>query len=225
MTNDTRLKSEFDPRIVRIGAVERHPGADTLSITNVEGNPVVMKTGSFTEGDLAVYIPVDALVPTNLPEFSFLAKEGKTHHRIRAAKLRGVFSMGLLVSISDELAHALEAEYGAVYPDDQEDWVGVNVAEQLSILKYETPEERATSVNLGGTKSKAAQSGLKLPVYGLDSMRKYEGSWTRTSSWSSPRRSTARTPASSTRTAACTWAATRSCAAPPSTASSSFWSG
>src|SRR5260370_38515119 len=93
-------KSEFVVECVKLGPLVKHPNADTLSIVQVDGYPCIVKNDTFKEGDLAVYIPVDSLVPTHreeLPDFHFLAKPDRTHHRVRAIKLRGVFSMGLLI--------------------------------------------------------------------------------------------------------------------------------
>lgn len=119
--------SEFYVEVVRIGKVEKHPNADSLSITQVHGGyPCIIKTGDFVEGDLAAYIPVDALVPTDRPMFAFLAKEAKADgtYRIRARKLRGVFSMGLLVKA----------------PDGSKE--GDNVRDVLGVGKYLPPAER-----------------------------------------------------------------------------------
>lgn len=89
--------SEFHVQVVRIGDVEKHPNADSLSITNIHGGyPVIFRTGDFAPGDLAVYIPVDSLVPTTEERFAFLGDGSGKPARIRAKKLRGVFSMGLL---------------------------------------------------------------------------------------------------------------------------------
>lgn len=83
--------SEFVVQVVRIGEVQKHPNADSLSITHVHGSyPVIFRTGDYAPGDLAVYLPVDSIVP-DTPEWAFL--EG--NRRIKAKKLRGVFSMGL----------------------------------------------------------------------------------------------------------------------------------
>jgi hypothetical protein len=147
-------QTEFNPRVVTIGPVTKHPGADTLSLTNVDGFPVVIKTGAFKEGDTAVYVPVDALVPTSRPEFAFLAKTGlaSERHRVRAARLRGVFSMGLLVPATDA---------DALLP---------------TIEKYVSPQERALEESGARTERQRAAKkagGLSLPVYGLDSGRKY----------------------------------------------------
>lgn len=141
--------STFCVPVVRLGPVIRHPNADTLSLTEVRGCPVVLRTGSFTEGDLAVYVPVDAVVDTTVPALAFLAFEGKTSVRIRAKRLRGVFSMGLLVAPPD----------GAAEGDD--------VAELLRVCKYEEPEP----VSMAGEQAKAPS--LLVPTYELESWRHY----------------------------------------------------
>lgn len=110
--------SEFHVRIVQVGDLQKHPNADSLSIADVEGYPVIVKTGDFKPGDLAVYIPVDAIVPDN-ETFAFLGG----HRRIKARRLRGIFSMGLMMPAS-----ILGAEVLAV---------GTNVQEALGIEKYD----------------------------------------------------------------------------------------
>jgi hypothetical protein len=118
--------SEFNCEVVRIGEVKKLPNSDTLSITDVNGYPVIHKSGDYAPGDLAVYVPVDALVPINCDEFRFLDEgKGKTHARIRARKIRGTFSMGLLVK------------------PRRFSWaVGDNVQKELEILKYLPPAEQ-----------------------------------------------------------------------------------
>jgi RNA ligase (TIGR02306 family) len=141
--------SAFSVPVVRLGPVTRHPNADTLSLTEVRGCPVVLRTGSFTEGDLAVYVPVDAVVDTTVPALAFLAVEGKASVRIRAKRLRGVFSMGLLVAPPD----------GAAEGDD--------LAEQLRVCKYEEPEP----VSMAGEQARAPS--LLVPMYELEAWRHY----------------------------------------------------
>lgn len=114
--------TEFHVEVVRIGAVEKHPNADTLSITKVHGGyPVLFKTGEFKTGDLAVYIPVDSIVPAT-EEWAWLGARDKDR-RIKAKRLRGIFSMGLLT----------KAPEGAR--------VGQDVAKQLGITKYDADAE------------------------------------------------------------------------------------
>ena len=141
--------STFSVTVVRVGAVSRHPNADTLSLTEVRGCPVVLRTGSFTEGDLAVYVPVDAVVDTTVPELAFLAADGKTTTRVRAKRLRGTFSMGLLVAPPD----------GAQEGDD--------LAERLRVVKWEEPEP----VSMAGEQARAPS--LLVPTYELEAWRHY----------------------------------------------------
>jgi len=108
--------TEFTVECVRIGSVKKHQNADSLSITNIHGGyPVIFRTGDFRPGDLACYIPVDALVPVSRPEFAFLdSGKGRAMERIKAKRLRGVFSMGLLVRAPDGAKEGddLQAHFG-----------------------------------------------------------------------------------------------------------------
>jgi len=107
------MSSEHDVRVIRIGAIERHDNADTLSITEVDGRPCIIRTGEYQPGDLAVYVPIDSLVPVSDARFSFLAPKGKElpldyRARVKAIRLRGVFSMGLLVKPDADMAEGDE---------------------------------------------------------------------------------------------------------------------
>lgn len=121
--------SEFTVPIVKIASVQKHPNADTLSITRVNGVNVIFKTDDFHEGQYAIYIPVDAVVPKNVPGTEFLGER----RRIRAVRLRGIYSEGLLLRMP--------------VPNDP-DWpfyipvavgVGDDLAATLGITKYEEP--------------------------------------------------------------------------------------
>lgn len=113
--------STLKAEVIQIGRVEKHPNADSLSITKVYDFPVVFRTEDFREGDKAIYIPIDSMVNTDRPEFSFLKSDKRNAERIRAKKLRGVFSMGMLVKCN-----------AVVSP-------GEDMTEALGITKYEEP--------------------------------------------------------------------------------------
>lgn len=107
--------TEFHVEVVRVGPVRPHPSADRLEITNVGGYPVCVAKGEYKEGDTAVYVPIDSVVPASDPRWAFL--DG--HTRIHAKRLRNVFSMGLLTAADPS-------------------WeVGRDVASELGITKYE----------------------------------------------------------------------------------------
>ena len=128
--------SEWSVRVVEITGFGKHPNADTLSITSVEGGyPCIFRTGEFQVGDLAIYIPVDSVVP-DVPEYSFLK-----HKRIEAMRLRGIFSMGLLRPLPEELKGVVK--------------VGDDVGAQLGILKY--VQGQGKSAFLGGDCERAPE--------------------------------------------------------------------
>lgn len=137
---------EITPQIVRLGKIEKHPNADTLGITQVYGGyPVIVKLGDFKEGDLAAYIPVDYMVPTSYPDFKFLdSGKNRTHERIKAKKLRGVFSMGLLVHNP--------------WPDEFNVTEGTDVTDIFKLQKYVPPAERETGPTPFNTHKKARLS-------------------------------------------------------------------
>ncbi len=60
------------PQAVRILNVISHISADALDIVTVLGDyPVIVKRGEYKVGDLACYIPIDAIVP-DTEEYHFL---------------------------------------------------------------------------------------------------------------------------------------------------------
>lgn len=155
--------SSFSCPVISIGTIEKHPNADSLSITEAEGCPVIFRTGDFHLSQYAIYIPVEAVVPLSNPAFAFLSnKEGRTHERIKAKKLRGIFSMGLLVPLSI-------LPEGFVLNANGEP---TDCAEALGIVKYEEPEK---NMKLGGQRTGREPDRTTAPIYDVESFRKYKG--------------------------------------------------
>lgn len=147
--------SEFHVRVVRVGKVEHHPSAHSLDITHVYDYPVVVRRGDFTEGDLAVYVPIDSIVP-DTEEWAFLG--GKC--RIKAKKLRGVFSQGLLTRLPNPGAFC-----DVAYCE------GDDVREAMGITKYEPPLPLST-----GGECEPAPKGWMFPVYtDVEGLRRHPG--------------------------------------------------
>ena len=120
--------AQFEVPVVRVDRIEEHPGADALEIAVVRGYRCVTKIGAHRAGDLVAYIPEDAIVPETLIRELRLWDEakgrgmlaGKKGDRVKAIRLRGVVSQGLL------------------YPVEGRE-EGENLAEALDIVRYEPP--------------------------------------------------------------------------------------
>lgn len=165
--------TEFRVEVVRIIQVRKHENADNLSITDVHGGyPCIFRTGDFQEGQLAVYIPVDALVPVAKPYFKFLdTGKGREFERVKAKRLRGVFSMGLLIP----------APHGAAEGDDLRSALGVE--------KWEPPAEREPQqpnrprkrgswlayvwLRIRRLLGLGPPAAPKVPVYDIEGLRKF----------------------------------------------------
>ncbi|MGH2515285.1 MAG: RNA ligase (ATP) [Ktedonobacterales bacterium] len=111
----------FTVEVLPLTDVEPHPNADRLDLAVVGNYRVVVQKGQFRPNDLVAYIPEASLLPDDLIEHlnirAYLA--GPQHNRVRAAKLRGVLSQGLVVPARAE-------------------WTpGDDVAAELGITKWE----------------------------------------------------------------------------------------
>lgn len=143
--------SEHHVLVERIDRIEEHGNAGALEVAWVKGYPVLVKKGKYRPGDLATYIPVDAVVPEG-EEFAEVYKY--THKgRIKAAKLRGRLSMGLLWRVP---AGAAE---------------GDGVADALGITKYEPPLTAFGKVSYLPADS-IPDPGL-LPKYDIEGYRRW----------------------------------------------------
>jgi RNA ligase (TIGR02306 family) len=141
--------STFTCPVVEIGKIGKHPNADTLSITHVGAFPVVFRTGEYETGDRAVFVPEESLVPVQ-PAWEFLwkhrtnaGKEIRDKDRvIKALKLRGIFSCGLLMPLP---TYKIQLENGSMVTLEEEDFVlGDDMSSTLGITKYEPPEKVST---------------------------------------------------------------------------------
>src|SRR6185312_16785998 len=72
------------------------PDADRIELALVQGWEVIVKKGQFKIGDICIYIPIDTEVDIQRDHFSFLNSK-----RIKTIKMKGVWSQGLVIPISD----------------------------------------------------------------------------------------------------------------------------
>lgn len=145
--------------------LEKHPNADRLSIVRFEGWQVCTESSQWREGDFGAYIPPDSLVPVDRPEFAFLLKDAKNYGekkmaRIKAKKLRGVVSFGLLI------------------PAPPGSKPGDNVMEALGVEHYD-PEVKIPNgkggekLVLGGETESAPNLPFSFSKYDLENLRRY----------------------------------------------------
>lgn len=156
----TDADTEYTAEVVRITRVMAHPNADRLDIVRFEmeglgetGYEVVVRKGEYIPGEEAIYLSVDCVVPTSHPKFAFLLDRidgrGKERFRIRAARLRGVFSQGLLVQTN------------GLYQ------FGQDVSAELGVTYHRPPEP-----DEGPTQPTAKPKPQPMPVYTVDSLKK-----------------------------------------------------
>lgn len=75
--------------------------ADRLECVNVGGWHVVAGKGEFHEGDVAIYVEIDAQCPIDKTPWSNMEFLVSKHGKIKSQKIRGVVSQGLLVSVTN----------------------------------------------------------------------------------------------------------------------------
>ena len=143
-------QTDFHVEVAPVINVTKHPNADTLSIGDCCGAPVIFRTGDFVEGQLAVYIPVDAVVPEGDPRWEHLGK----HRRIKAKRIRDIYSQGILTQADPS------------WP------VGFDAREALKIEKYEP----ALPAHFGTCGANLRDPGY-MPIYGVESYRRFKGAF------------------------------------------------
>jgi RNA ligase (TIGR02306 family) len=147
-TNSTHRVEVF-----RVQHLEKHPNADTLSIMRVfDAYQAVVRTSEYNVGDLACYVPPDNVLPDK-PEYAWL----KGHLRIKATKLRGIVSQGLVLGVPR----------GAKEGDD--------LAEVLGVTHYvPAPGSKSYGAGGGGNQGNSiADPPEPGPKYDIDSYFRY----------------------------------------------------
>lgn len=110
------------------------PDADQIVCARIRGWDVVVKRGEFTVGDRCLYVEVDSLLDVTDPRFAFLATrgvhtdaDGRTGHVLKTARLRGQYSQGLALPLTE-------------FPELPADAApGTDVTDTLGIVKWDPP--------------------------------------------------------------------------------------
>lgn len=128
----------FEAKVYKIN-IEEHPNADALEVACIGDYKCIVGKGSYNSGDLAVYIPEAAILPDWV--ISRLGLEGKLagkqKNRVKAIKLRGVLSQGLVFPLDkrEDGFYLVKAhsDKGILVKE------GDVVTDVLGITKYEPP--------------------------------------------------------------------------------------
>lgn len=156
--------SDHAIEIVEVTAVRPHPNADRLELVPIWGWQAVVRKGEFKPGDRAVYIPPDFLVRTDRPEFEFLGpgKGDPPQARIKACRLRGELSQGLLIPLPEGCKE---------FPR------GHDVSGILQIERYEPPLKMGTNqgnaVKAPPIGSKGGPAGVSPPKFDVENWERW----------------------------------------------------
>lgn len=72
-------------------------GADKIELAGILGWQCIVKKNEFKVGDLAIYVEIDSVMPSDNPDFAFLESK---HYKIKTMKMRGVISQGIIFPLS-----------------------------------------------------------------------------------------------------------------------------
>lgn len=172
--------SDWNCQVLRIEKIEKHEGADRLSVATVSGYPVVFQTGQYQVSDLVGYIAIDTVVP-DTEQFYFLCpkayekyeEDGEIKQRqlgpkyvlgsvpekyriIKSKRILGKYSQGMLVACPEGLKE------------------GDNLVPILGLKKWEEEEEDNLPLVKGlGTNAEKAPPSWQIPYYDIENVRKY----------------------------------------------------
>jgi RNA ligase (TIGR02306 family) len=155
----------FEAKVYRL-KIEEHPNADALELAVVGDYRSIVRKGQFKTGDLGVYIPEAAVLPEWLiQELGLEGKlAGKDKNRVKAVKLRGILSQGLIYPMT--YVDGETDERRNMHADAFPSQVGKDYTEALGITKYEPP----IPIHMAGEVFNAHGMTLK---YDIENFKRY----------------------------------------------------
>jgi RNA ligase (TIGR02306 family) len=162
--------STFACNVTRIKVIEPIEGADAIELAVVGDYRSVIRKGTFEVGDLAVYIPEAAVLPISLIDRMGLTGRlaGKDRNRVKAIRLRGCLSQGLVYSVVTDSAGVSQMSTPPYEPMCFVTIVeGEDVASILGIVKYEP----IIPAYMSGEVYNAGQ--LLTVAYDIENVKKY----------------------------------------------------
>ena len=141
-----------------ISEINPHPNADKLELAKVLGYTCIVEKSKYKAGDAVVLIQPDTVLPDEPWAEVFKKKSG----RVKAIKLRGQFSFGIVMPLSTWFTYNIPV-------------VGDEVSDLIGVIKYEAPQPQQLDAKgplpygLGKTDEERYQNILDLP-FGEDVM-------------------------------------------------------
>ncbi len=121
--------------VERIAELRPIENADSIQIAKVRGWDVVVRIGEFEVGEKVVYFEIDTFLPLDNPAYTFLAPRGArkdpSHddiegHVLKTAKMRGIYSQGLVLPLTEVPLAVLAPE-------------GADVSDLAGVWKWDPP--------------------------------------------------------------------------------------
>ena len=151
-------------------------GADKIEEVVVDGWSIVAQKGIHSVGKDILYFEIDSFLPEEDKRFESFMKfgtrtfEGKVGHRVKTKRLKGVYSQGIIMPISE-------------FPEITDPEYDVDYSEAIGIVKWEAPEIVPSAGKFGDTKGnfpwflrKSDQERIQ-NIYGKLSQTNYESTF------------------------------------------------
>lgn len=143
-------------KITKISPIKN---ADFIELASVDGWKSIVKKGLYKEGDYALYLEIDSLIPFNTPAVDFLQTTkkylGEKWKYVRTISLREQLSQGLIVEISQF------PEIVSLINGKPENFLNYDFSEMLGVVKYEPPSEANMGDMSGDLPSYIKRTGEK----------------------------------------------------------------
>lgn len=112
-----------------------HPNADKMQLGRVGDYQVCVQKGVYKDGDIVLFFPEKSLLPDRLAEPYRKYLAGSDKNRVKAARLRGELSMGVIFPIN-EVADAVDvgAQFSVLEAE-----IGQDVSSILGIKEWTPP--------------------------------------------------------------------------------------
>lgn len=184
------MESNHRVPVVCLKEVRKHPNADSLGLVDIGGYQVVVKLGEFNEGDLAIYVQPDSILPDTKEYEWFWSPsvfEGGTpekKRRVTVRRFRKEWSEGLLLPLThDGEGFFIARDAASGVKERRAVAEGDDLAEVLGIEHYNPPEPGESTQGVSIRQSRSRPKSLKGWFYFLLNNAIYYGTFKQYHPW------------------------------------------